>query len=237
MKQVPISEKFPFEAVKTNILGSWNVGQAAINCKLKNVVALSTDKAAHPTNSMGLTKGLMEKLMLHFGSIQSETRFNVTRYGNVLKSRGSVVPLFTGLIASGREVSITDPNMTRFILTLEDAIDLVLLALADDSNGSIYVKKAESATVLDLAEAVARSLDKQLKYNVVGNRPGEKIHEVLLTADEIVRSEDLGDYYRVLPQVENTLRSETAFNDLRSCDVKRLSVERLVDLIKINEML
>lgn len=197
LKQVPSCEFFPIEAVKTNILGTENVLDSAIKNKVKQVICLSTDKAVYPINSMGMTKGVMEKVAIAKSRITSDTIISITRYGNVLASRGSVVPHFIEQIKSNIDITVTDPNMTRFIMTLNEALDLVLFAFNNGNSGDIFVQKAPAATIGTLANVILDIFDSKLKVNIIGTRHGEKLYESLLTKEEFVVSEDMGSHYRI----------------------------------------
>lgn len=204
LKQVPSCEFYPLEAVKTNILGTENVLEAGVECGVKRVVVLSTDKAVYPINAMGISKALMEKVAVAKSRNCSKTVINVTRYGNVMASRGSVIPLFLDQVRSGRPLTITDPEMTRFMMTLDDAVDLVLYAFEHGQPGEIFVQKALSCTIEVLAQAVLQILDKpKHPVNVIGTRHGEKLFEALLSREEMVAAEDLGAYYRVPPDLRD----------------------------------
>ncbi len=204
LKQVPSCEFYPLEAVKTNILGTENVLEAAVQCGVKRVVVLSTDKAVYPINAMGISKALMEKVAVAKSRNCSNTVINVTRYGNVMASRGSVIPLFIDQIRSGRPLTITDPEMTRFMMTLDDAVDLVLYAFEHGKPGEIFVQKAHAATIEVLAQALLKILGKpEHQMNVIGTRHGEKLFEALLSREEMVAAEDLGAYYRVPPDLRD----------------------------------
>lgn len=197
LKQVPSCEFFPIEAVKTNVLGTENVLEAAINHKVKNVVVLSTDKAVYPINAMGISKAMMEKVLVAKSRNAGETIISGTRYGNVMASRGSVIPLFIELMKKGEDLTITDPKMTRFMMTLEDAVDLVLFAFNNAKPGDIFVQKAPAATIEVLAKALTELYESDSKIKIIGTRHGEKLYESLLTREERVKAEDLGGYYRV----------------------------------------
>jgi UDP-N-acetylglucosamine 4,6-dehydratase/5-epimerase len=204
LKQVPSCEFHPLEAVKTNVLGTENVLEAAINCDVKRVVVLSTDKAVYPINAMGISKAMMEKVAVAKARNSNGTVINVTRYGNVMCSRGSVIPLFTSQIRAGHPITITDPNMTRFMMTLDDAVDLVLYAFEHGKPGEIFVQKAPAATIETLAHALTRLLGKPMhQVRVIGTRHGEKLYEALLSREEMVAAEDLGGYYRVPPDLRD----------------------------------
>jgi len=199
LKQVPSCEFFPVEAVKTNILGTDNVLQAAEDNAVKRVVVLSTDKAAYPINAMGMSKALMEKVMVARSRNNDATTqiFCGTRYGNVMASRGSVIPLFIEQIKAGKPLTITDPNMTRFMMTLEDAVDLVLYAFEHGQPGDLFVQKAPSATIETLAKAMLDLYQSKSELVVIGTRHGEKLYETLVNREDMVKAEDLGDYFRI----------------------------------------
>lgn len=197
LKQVPSCEFFPMEAVRTNILGTENVLNAAIDCGVKNVICLSTDKAVYPINAMGMSKALMEKTAVAMGRNETGTTIAVTRYGNVMCSRGSVIPLFIQQIQQGKPITITDPNMTRFMMSLESAVDLVLFAFSHAKGGEIFVQKAPAATIETLALAVSELFHATVPPRIIGTRHGEKLYESLLTREEMGRSIDLGDYFMV----------------------------------------
>lgn len=204
LKQVPSCEFHPLEAVKTNILGTENVLEAAINCGVKRVVVLSTDKAVYPINAMGISKAMMEKVAVAKSRSAGGTVINVTRYGNVMCSRGSVIPLFTQQIRSGQPITITDPSMTRFMMTLDDAVDLVLYAFQNGQPGEVFVQKAPAATIEVLAKALTGLLGKpEHEVRVIGTRHGEKLYEALLSREEMVAAQDLGGYYRVPPDLRD----------------------------------
>jgi UDP-N-acetylglucosamine 4,6-dehydratase len=201
LKQVPACENFPHEAIHTNVIGAQNVVDAALRNKLEKFVMVSTDKAVKPVNVMGMTKALQERIVLkgNQSRLNQGTRFACVRYGNVLRSRGSVIPLFRRLLASKQRLSITDERMTRFLLTLNDAIDLVMYAAAEQQGGEIFVRKAPAARILDLAEICSEEFGKSLEYDIIGLLPGEKLNEIMLTEEELVRTEDMGDYYKIHP--------------------------------------
>jgi UDP-glucose 4-epimerase len=204
LKQVPSCEFHPLEAVKTNVLGTENVLEAAFQCGVKRVVVLSTDKAVYPINAMGISKAMMEKVAVAKSRSSLQTVINVTRYGNVMASRGSVIPLFIDQIRTGKPITITDPNMTRFMMTLDDAVDLVLYAFEHGQPGEIFVQKAPAATIEVLAKALTALLGKpEHEVRVIGTRHGEKLYEALLSREERVAAEDLGGYYRVPPDLRD----------------------------------
>jgi UDP-N-acetylglucosamine 4,6-dehydratase len=204
LKQVPSCEFHPLEAVKTNVLGTENVLEAAIQCGVQRVVVLSTDKAVYPINAMGISKAMMEKVAVAKSRSSAHTVINVTRYGNVMASRGSVIPLFIDQIRSGKPITLTDPNMTRFMMTLDDAVDLVLYAFEHGQPGEIFVQKAPAATIGVLAKALTALVGKpEHEVRVIGTRHGEKLYEALLSREEMVAAEDLGGYYRVPPDLRD----------------------------------
>jgi UDP-N-acetylglucosamine 4,6-dehydratase/5-epimerase len=199
LKQVPSCEFFPVQALKTNSLGTENLLDAAIEKQVSSVVVLSTDKAVYPINAMGISKAMMEKIAVSKArsNFNNQTTISVTRYGNVMASRGSVIPLFTKQLINNEEVTITNPHMTRFMMSLNNAVDLVGHAHTNANSGDLFVKKAPATTVLTLLEAIAQLLGKRPKIKVIGPRHGEKLYESLLTAEEARIAEDLGDYYRI----------------------------------------
>ncbi len=214
LKQVPSCEFFPIEAVKTNIIGTDNVLRVAQECEVKKVVVLSTDKAAYPINAMGMSKALMEKVMVAKSRIldSSKTIFCGTRYGNVMASRGSVIPLFIDQIKDNKALTLTDPNMTRFMMTLEDAVDLVLYAFEHANQGDLFVQKAPSATVGTLAQALIELYNSSSEIKVIGTRHGEKLYETLVNREDMIKAEDLGDYYRI-PADNRDLNYEQYFSE------------------------
>jgi UDP-N-acetylglucosamine 4,6-dehydratase/5-epimerase len=200
LKQVPSCEFYPMEAVRTNVLGTENVLEAAIAASVKRVVCLSTDKAVYPVNAMGMSKAMMEKVMVAVSRNLAGTVICGTRYGNVMASRGSVIPLFVEQIASGKPITVTDPAMTRFMMTLEESVELVLYAFAHGSNGDIFVQKAPAATVSVLARALREIMGRPEHPIVeIGTRHGEKLYETLLSREEMSHAEDRGNYYRIPP--------------------------------------
>ena len=205
LKQVPSCEFFPIEAVQTNTLGGENVMKAALAFNVGKVIVLSTDKAVYPVNAMGMSKALMEKCMVAKARMygDSSTIFCGTRYGNVMASRGSVIPLFLNQILAGKPLTLTDPNMTRFMMTIEGAVDLVLYAFAHGVPGDIFVQKAPSATIGTLAKALLKLLNARNEIRIIGTRHGEKLYETLLNREEMAQTEDLGDYYRVPADVRD----------------------------------
>jgi UDP-glucose 4-epimerase len=199
LKQVPSCEFFPMEAVRTNVIGTSNVIKAAVANKVKKVVVLSTDKAAYPINAMGISKAMMEKVAIAESRNvdEKETTICVTRYGNVMASRGSVIPLFIEQIEQGKPLTITDPDMTRFLMSLEESVDLVLFAYRNGKQGDLFVQKAASSTIRDLAQATVNLFKAKNKIQIIGTRHGEKKYETLLTKEEMAFAEDLGDFFRV----------------------------------------
>lgn len=243
LKQVPSCEFHPMEAVKTNVLGTENVLEAAIQNRVKRVVCLSTDKAVYPINAMGISKAMMEKVMVAKSRNleELETVICGTRYGNVMASRGSVIPLFVDQIRQGKSLTITDPNMTRFMMTLEDAVDLVLYAFEHGENGDIFVQKAPAATIEVLAQALKELLNvEDHPVSIMGTRHGEKAYEALLSREEMVVAIDHGDYFRV-PADQRDLNYEkyvedgdlkiTQYEDYNSHNTERLDVEGMKKLL------
>ena len=214
LKQVPSCEFFPLEAVKTNIIGTDNVLTVAKDNEVKKVVVLSTDKAAYPINAMGMSKALMEKVMVAKSRILDSNRtiFCGTRYGNVMASRGSVIPLFIDQIKENKALTLTDPNMTRFMMTLEDAVDLVLYAFEYAKQGDLFVQKAPSATVRTLAQALIELYKSSSEIKVIGTRHGEKLYETLVNREDMVKAQDLGEYYRI-PADNRDLNYEQYFSE------------------------
>jgi len=199
LKQVPSCEFYPMEAVRTNVLGAENVMRAAISNKVKRCVVLSTDKAVYPINAMGISKAMMEKVMVSNSRLceAGETVLCATRYGNVMASRGSVIPLFLDQVLSGKNITITDPNMTRFLMSLDDSVSLVMYAFEHALPGDIFVQKAPASTVAELAQAMKELFNAPNEIRAIGTRHGEKLFESLVSREEMARSEDLGDYYRI----------------------------------------
>lgn len=237
LKQVPSCEFYPLEAVKTNVLGTENVIESAINHNVKRVVCLSTDKAVYPINAMGISKAMMEKIMVAKSRNLSSSNTVVcgTRYGNVMASRGSVIPLFVNQILKNESVSVTDLEMTRFMMTLEDAVDLVIHAFTHGSNGDIFVQKAPAATIEILAKAITELMSKpEHPINIIGTRHGEKLYETLLTREEMLHAEDQGNYYRIPADnrdlnygkfFENGEKKITEIADYNSHNTTRLNLE------------
>lgn len=249
LKQVPSCEFFPLQAVATNVQGSDNVIRAAHESGVKSVVFLSTDKAVYPINAMGLSKAMMEKVVQAYARNHpdSQTVVSTTRYGNVMCSRGSVIPLFVEQVRTGRPLTITDPGMTRFLMSLGESVDLVRYAFANAQQGDLFVRKAPASTVLDLARAVALVLDSpDAEVEIIGTRHGEKLYESLLSREEMARAEDCGDYFRVpldgrsLNYGEYVERGNTLIEgaaDYTSHNTRRLTVEEIADiLVQLPEM-
>jgi UDP-glucose 4-epimerase len=248
LKQVPSCEFYPIEALKTNVLGTENVLSAAEKYQVKKVVVLSTDKAAYPINAMGMSKALMEKVMVAKSRNldDSKTIFCGTRYGNVMASRGSVIPLFIDQIKSGKSLTVTDLEMTRFMMTLEDAVDLVLYAFENAKQGDIFVQKAPAATVETLAKALFELYASEYKISLIGTRHGEKKYETLVNFEDMIKAEDLGNYYRI-PADNRDLNYENYFSqgindganmvEYNSHNTERLSVKEMKSLLlKIPEI-
>lgn len=243
LKQVPSCEFHPMEAVKTNVLGTENVLEAAIQNQVKRVVCLSTDKAVYPINAMGISKAMMEKVMVAKSRNVDDTKTVIcgTRYGNVMASRGSVIPLFIDQIRAGQALSITDPNMTRFMMTLADAVDLVLYAFEHGNNGDLFVQKAPAATVETLAQALTSMLGQpEHPIQIIGTRHGEKLYEALLSREEMACAEDMGDYFRVPPDLRDLNYSKfveqgeekiSTMQDYNSHNTQRLDVEGMKTLL------
>lgn len=197
LKQVPSCEFFPMQAVKTNVEGTQNVIDAAASNEVKKVICLSTDKAAYPINAMGISKAMMEKVAVAASRNLENTVVCLTRYGNVMASRGSVIPLFVKQIKNGESLTITDPNMTRFLMSLEEAVDLVLFAFEHGNPGDLFVNKAPAGTIGDLAQALKEMFKADNPIKVIGTRHGEKLYETLCTREEMIKAEDMGDFYRI----------------------------------------
>jgi UDP-glucose 4-epimerase len=242
LKQVPSCEFFPVEAVKTNILGTDNVLQAAEKYKVKKVVVLSTDKAAYPINAMGMSKALMEKVMIarSRSNIAADQVFCGTRYGNVMASRGSVIPLFIEQIKAGKHLTVTDPNMTRFMMTLDDAVELVLYAFINGKPGDIFVQKAPAATIETLAKAIIELYNSNSAIKVIGTRHGEKLYETLVNREDMVKAEDLGNYYRI-PIDNRDLNYAQYFSegipDVSKYDEYHSNNTRILDIVEMKELL
>ena len=242
LKQVPSCEFYPMEAVRTNVLGAENVMRAAIANEVERCVVLSTDKAVYPINAMGISKAMMEKLMVAKSKLcdGGKTVLSATRYGNVMASRGSVIPLFIDQLRAGKPVTITDPNMTRFLMSLEESVDLVLYAFENAKPGDIFVQKAPASTVGDLAEGVKRMLGCDRGTRVIGTRHGEKLYETLVSREEMARAEDMGGYYRI-PADGRDLNYDKYFvegeqniselDDYTSHNTRRLDIDGVVETL------
>lgn len=242
LKQVPSCEFFPLEAIRTNSLGAENVMKAALAFRVKKMIVLSTDKAVYPINAMGMSKALMEKLMVAKARAQqdSSTVFCGTRYGNVMGSRGSVIPLFISQIIAGETITITDPSMTRFMMSIEDAVDLVVYAFEHGNPGDIFVRKAPAATIATLARALKIIFKTSNEIRIIGTRHGEKLYETLLTREERARAEDMGDYYRIPADIRDLnyacyfTEGETkvsGHDDYHSHNTHRLDEAGLIELL------
>ncbi len=243
LKQVPSCEFFPIEAVKTNILGSNNVLESAVKHGVKKIVCLSTDKAAYPINAMGMSKALMEKTIIAKARMLGEkakTTICLTRYGNVMGSRGSVIPLFYQLIKENKALTVTDPNMTRYMMTLEDAVQLVMFAFVNGQQGDLFVQKAPGAKISVLADAVKKLKNSNAEIKIIGTRHGEKDHEVLVTREEMTRAIDMGNYFKIpmdnrdlnydkfYPEGDGKIRKIESYT---SNNTKQLNVEEMVELL------
>jgi UDP-glucose 4-epimerase len=243
LKQVPSCEFFPMQAVRTNVIGTENVLDSAVEHGVKNVVVLSTDKAAYPINAMGISKAMMEKVAIAKARSLGDdaaTTICCTRYGNVMASRGSVIPLWVDQIKSGEPITITDPNMTRYMMTLDDAVDLVLYAFEHGNNGDLFVQKAPAVTLNILAEALKDLYKAQTEVRVIGTRHGEKLYETLVTREEMAKSEDMGNYFRI-PCDSRDLNYDkyfvegeekiSKFEDYNSHNTRRLDLEGMKELL------
>ena len=243
LKQVPSCEFYPMEALMTNAVGTENVMNAAIAAGVNRMVVLSTDKAAYPINAMGMTKALMEKLAVaksRVAAARDATTITITRYGNVMASRGSVIPLFVEQIKAGNPLTVTDPHMTRFMMSIDKAVDLVLYAFQHGEPGDLFVQKAPAATIETLAQALKRIFNSDVPIEIIGTRHGEKQSETLLTREEMIRAHDLGDYYRV-PADNRDLNYDLYYSkgvpplaqqeDYNSNNTYRLSVDEMVEML------
>lgn len=241
LKQVPSCEFYPLEAVKTNILGTENVLNAAIANNVEKVICLSTDKAVHPINAMGVSKAMMEKIMVAKSRQSASTVIIGTRYGNVMASRGSVIPLFYEQILKKQPLTVTDPFMTRFMMTLSDAVELVLYAFEHGKSGDIFIQKSPASTIGELADAMKSIYKSDIDIKIIGTRHSEKLYETLLTREELAIAEDLGDYYRV-PADNRDLNYDkyftegeernSVFDDYHSHNTRRLSKDELIELLQ-----
>ena len=239
LKQVPSCEFYPMEAVKTNIIGTENMLNSAIKNNVEKVICLSTDKAVYPINAMGVSKSLMEKIFVAKSRVSSKIKIIGTRYGNVMASRGSVIPLFYDQIKDNKPITITDPKMTRFMMSLDNAVELVLYAFQNGNTGDIFVQKAPSTTIGELAETMKTIYNSNTKIKNIGIRHGEKIHETLLSQEERIVSEDLGDYFRI-PADNRDLNYDKYFSkgvkapkseEFNSFNTVRLEKQELINLL------
>ena len=240
LKQVPSCEFFPMQAVKTNVIGTGNVIDAAEYNKVKKVICLSTDKAAYPINAMGISKAMMEKVAVAASRNCDNTTVCLTRYGNVMASRGSVIPLFLNQIKNGENITITDPNMTRFLMSLDEAVELVLFAFNHGNQGDLFVNKAPAGTIGDLAQAMKELCKANNEVRVIGTRHGEKLYETLCTREEMMKAEDMGEFYRI-PADNRNLNYNQYFSegksnislieDYNSHNTEQLIVEGVKDLL------
>ena len=243
LKQVPSCEFFPLEAVKTNVLGAENVIRSAIMNKVKKLVMLSTDKAVYPINAMGQSKALMEKVLIASGRTlqnESDTSLALTRYGNVMASRGSIIPLVINQIKTGSDITITDPTMTRFLMSLDDSVNLVMYAFNNSNQGDLFIQKSPASTINDLVQALLSIFNASNKVKIIGTRHGEKLYESLVSREEMVKAEDLGGYYRV-PADYRDLNYANYFTqgnsdiskivDYNSHNTKRLNLEETINLL------
>ena len=239
LKQVPSCEFYPIEAVKTNIIGTENVLDAAINNNVKKVICLSTDKAVYPINAMGVSKAMMEKIFIAKSRNSDKTIIVGTRYGNVMASRGSVIPLFYNQIINNKPITLTDPNMTRFMMTLNNAVELVLFAFKNGKSGDIFVHKAPSSKINELAKAMKRIYQSDVDIKHIGIRHGEKLHETLLSKEESIKADDLGEYFRIPPDNRNLNyeiyfskgQKTSLYQEFNSDNTKRLTEKELIQLL------
>ena len=241
LKQVPSCEFFPLEATKTNVFGTQNVIDAAAANKVQKVICLSTDKAAYPINAMGISKALMEKVAIAASRNTTDTTVCLTRYGNVMASRGSVIPLFLKQIQDGKTITITDPKMTRFLMSLEEAVELVLFAFEHGNSGDLFVNKAPAGTIGDLAQALKELCNAENEIKIIGTRHGEKLYETLCTREEMVKAEDMGAFYRI-PADNRDLnyakyffegeQSVSVYEDYHSHNTEQLGLEGMKNLLE-----
>ena len=242
LKQVPSCEFFPMEAVKTNVMGTQNVIRAAEECNVQKVVCLSTDKAAYPINAMGISKAMMEKVSIAMSRECKNTIVCLTRYGNVMASRGSVIPLFIDQIKEGKALTITDPNMTRFLMSLTEAVELVLYAFENGNSGDLFIHKAPAATIEDLSKAIKKMFDFKKANVVIGTRHGEKLYETLCTREEMSKAIDEGGFYRIpadnrelnYEQFNNKGKLIDDIEDYNSHNTQRLTISEIIE--KINSL-
>jgi UDP-glucose 4-epimerase len=239
LKQVPSCEFFPLEATKTNVIGTQNVIDSAIANKVKKVICLSTDKAAYPINAMGISKALMEKVAIASARNSNETIVCLTRYGNVMASRGSVIPLFIEQLKQNKDLTITDPDMTRFFMSLDDAVELVLFAFENGNPGDLFVNKAPAGSIEHLAKALIKICNSKSDISIIGTRHGEKKYETLCTREEMVKAEDMGDFFRI-PADNRDLNYSQYFSegknlenieDYNSMNTEQLGIEGMISLL------
>ena len=243
LKQVPSCEFFPLEAVKTNVIGAENVIRSAIMNNVKKMIMLSTDKAVYPINAMGQSKALMEKVLIASGrnlTKKTDTSLALTRYGNVMASRGSVIPLVVNQIKTGSEITITDPSMTRFLMSLDDSVDLVMYAFKNSEQGDLFIQKSPASTINDLVLALLKVFKANNDIKIIGTRHGEKLYESLVSREEMIKSEDLGEYYRIPADYRDLNYSNyftegnsdiSKIEDYNSHNTKRLNVDETAELL------
>ena len=243
MKQVPSCEFFPLEAVKTNVIGAENVIRSAIMNNIKKMIMLSTDKAVYPINAMGQSKALMEKVLIASGrnlTKKTDTSLALTRYGNVMASRGSIIPLVINQIKKSSDITITDPSMTRFLMSLDDSVDLVMYAFKNSKQGDLFIQKSPASTINDLVLALLKIFDAKNKIKIIGTRHGEKLYESLVSREEMIKSEDLGEYFRIPADYRDLNYSNyftegnkdiTNIEDYNSHNTTRLGVDETIELL------
>lgn len=240
LKQVPSCEFFPIEATRTNVEGTENVLNAAVRTNVKKVICLSTDKAVYPINAMGISKALMEKVMVAKSRHISSPVLIGTRYGNVIASRGSVIPLFISQVKNKHPLTVTDPNMTRFMMSLDSAVDLVLFAYEHGKPGEIFVQKAPAATIANIAQAIKEIFNADNEIQIIGTRHGEKLYETLLSREDIIKAQDLGDYYQIVPDDRDLnynkyfsegIQEVATVEDYTSHNTKQLSIDEIKKLL------
>ena len=246
LKQVPSCEFFPLEAVKTNILGTENILNAAISAKTEKVVCLSTDKAVYPINAMGISKAMMEKVIISKSRTTKDTTICITRYGNVMGSRGSVIPLFLDQIKNGKQITVTNPDMTRFMMTLEEAVDLVMFAFKHGKKGDIFIQKSPGTTIDLLAKTILKLTGALEEPKIIGTRHGEKDYETLCSKEEIIKSEDLGNFLRIESDSRDLnydvyfsegQKSTSELVEYNSSNTHQLNQEELINLLKKSRLL
>jgi UDP-glucose 4-epimerase len=240
LKQVPSCEFYPSQAVLTNIIGSENVANAAVSAGVKRFISLSTDKAVYPVNAMGISKAMMEKIVIASSRITDKTVFCCTRYGNVMGSRGSVIPLFIKQAKENKTLTVTDPNMTRYLMSLDESVNLVLFAFKNGNPGDIFVQKAPASTIGDLAQAIIELFDSKSRIGIIGTRHGEKLYETLLSREEMTKAHDMGNYYRI-PSDNRDLNYDSYFvdgvvetsakEDYTSHNTKILTIDEIKELL------